>query len=720
MDGSEIESLRKYLKILENSSDGILLMEYDRFIDCNRRAVEIFGCKTKDEIIGKTPYDFSPPFQPDGVSSKIKALEKISMALREPQMFEWLHLDKDGKIRYTEVSLNHLGGKILLAIVRDITERKEIERKLKKYERFYKNARDLFFMLDSHGRFVDINPKFAEIMGYEVDEIIGQTSKNLVHPEDLGKLKNYFKRALSGDIVRGEFRAVSRNGDVLWFEVVEWPVFEEDKVAGIEGILRDVTDRKLAEMRLARSEARFRELWENANDIFYIHDLNGNFIEVNKAGRERFGYSKEEIKKLNIRDVVDKNYLPIARKKIEEKVITGEPTEPYELLCYTKNGEPLWVEIRSRPIIVDGKVIAVQGVARDITERKTLEKELRESEEKFRVMAEKSVAGIYLIQDGVFKYVNPKFAEIFGYEVEEMIDKPVGEFIHPEDRGMVEENIRKRIDGEVEAINYTLRILRKDGSVGYVEVYGSRAMFGGRPAVIGTLIDITEIVRLNKLLGTIGRINKLMVYEKNLDNLLKNACESLNEIKIFGNFWICLYKPEPKIISMESPDIFQKIFHSCEVIKRSAEQKKTVIEESKCPHCLLRELYDYCISFPLVSNGKAYGALILHSHRKHSENEIDLLQTLASDLAFAIKTIELEEHRKEAYRQIDKNIEQFAFLIDRIRNPLAIIVGLADIMGGEIGQKIIRETERIDSIIEMLEKGWIESEEIREFLRKSL
>jgi PAS domain S-box-containing protein len=126
-------------------------------------------------------------------------------------------------------------------------------------------------------------------------------------------------------------------------------------------------------------------------------------------------------------------------------------------------------------------------------ERKQAEEALRESENKFRDLSEKSVVGVYLIQDGVFKYVNPRFAEIFDYSVGELIDVlGPNDLPFPKDWPLVEENLRKRMSGQAKSSHYGFRGIKKDGETIYVDVYGSRTMYQGRPAIIGTLLDITE------------------------------------------------------------------------------------------------------------------------------------------------------------------------------------------------------------------------------------
>jgi PAS domain S-box-containing protein len=121
------------------------------------------------------------------------------------------------------------------------------------------------------------------------------------------------------------------------------------------------------------------------------------------------------------------------------------------------------------------------------------EEALRESEGKFRDLAEKSMVGIYLIQDGLFRYANSEFADICGYRIEEMIDVfGPKDVIFPEDLPLVEENIGKRISGELESLRYEFRILTGGAQVRYGEVYSSRTLYRGKPAIIGTLLDITD------------------------------------------------------------------------------------------------------------------------------------------------------------------------------------------------------------------------------------
>ncbi len=147
---------------------------------------------------------------------------------------------------------------------------------------------------------------------------------------------------------------------------------------------RLVGEKRRAEGDLRASEERFREFVEKANDIICTHDLEGNFTSANPAATRIYGYSPEEMLQLNIADIVDPEYLPLARQKVQEKLEGSPWTKPYELLTYSKEGKPVWVEVSARLLERAGQPVEVLGIARDITERKRAEEELRQSFEKLR------------------------------------------------------------------------------------------------------------------------------------------------------------------------------------------------------------------------------------------------------------------------------------------------------------------------------------------------
>ena len=132
------------------------------------------------------------------------------------------------------------------------------------------------------------------------------------------------------------------------------------------------------------------------------------------------------------------------------------------------------------------------GIGKVNEMRRKYEEKLKESEEKFRNLVEGSLVGVYIIQDNKFRFINKKLAEIFGYTREEMMKIKVSDTVAPEDRKLVKENIRKRIAGEIPSLHYTFKALKKNGEKFDLEVFGSRIVYQGKPAVQGTAIDVTE------------------------------------------------------------------------------------------------------------------------------------------------------------------------------------------------------------------------------------
>ncbi|MBI4810932.1 MAG: PAS domain S-box protein [Ignavibacteriales bacterium] len=213
-------------------------------------------------------------------------------------------------------------------------------------------------------------------------------------------------------------------------------------------------------------------------------DLEGKVQTWNPAAERMFGWS-------------EKNEF----RTILELAKQNKPMPHGELRVKRKDGSVIDIEI-SRALLrdPDGKIQGIMAMHSDITERKLaeeaskrVEETLKESEQRYRSLTESAITGVYLIQENLFQYVNPVLASIFGYGVDEIVNKlgPLN-LTAPEDRDVVSENIRRRVEGETAHIRYSFKGLRKDGQRIDIEVHGARVEYNGKPAIIGTLLDITE------------------------------------------------------------------------------------------------------------------------------------------------------------------------------------------------------------------------------------
>jgi len=259
----------------------------------------------------------------------------------------------------------------------------------------------------------------------------------------------------------------------------------EEKVRIMNAGLEKMVQQRSAEIQ--KSEEKYHSLIEQASDTIYVLDINGNFTDVNAAMCKMTGYTHGELLQLNIRDIVDSDEqkadpLPNSMDSNRQPVIR-------ERTFRRKDGGLFTVEVNVKKFTDD----RIMVIARDVTDRKEMEAELREAEVKFRTIAEKSMVGVYIVKNGRFTYVNPRFAEVFGYEPVEMIDTfPIDQIFDVNYRAIANENVRRRIKGEIESVHYEARGHRKDGTSNWVEYYGSRAVIGGEPTIIGSMIDVTE------------------------------------------------------------------------------------------------------------------------------------------------------------------------------------------------------------------------------------
>jgi len=240
--------------------------------------------------------------------------------------------------------------------------------------------------------------------------------------------------------------------------------------------------------RLKNCKGNYETLIEQSFDAIYVLDYEGNFIDANTRLCKMTGYTRDELLKRNITDLIDPQQLKTDpfipyNNKYDEGLLK-------ERRLIRKNGEVFDVEINAKKLTENRLLV----IAEDVTRRKELEIDLHQAELKFRTLAEKSSAAVYVIQQEKLAYINPRFAEIFGYEVYELVNLPtsfIDMIIGEECRALVRKNLWDRYRGDIDYANYEVTGIKKDGALNHVEFSGSRAVIDGEPTIIGTMIDVT-------------------------------------------------------------------------------------------------------------------------------------------------------------------------------------------------------------------------------------
>ncbi|RLF59051.1 MAG: hypothetical protein DRN25_04475 [Thermoplasmata archaeon] len=370
-----------------------------------------------------------------------------------------------------------------------------------------------------------------DLYGYIKKELIGKHVTELMSKNSLSVFEEKFPILKKLRSTECEIEIVRKNGEKrkIWRKSVSL-VDEDGNFSGALCYDRDITRRKEIEMQLRESEHKYRSISETIRDVIFTLDRSGKFTYLSPRFENLTGYSPGEFIGRSFTEVLAPEHVEPTLEKFR-RGLRGEEIPLYEVEILHRDGRRIPVELSVTSLVdTNGKIIGRLGVARDIRDRKKMEQKFIESEEKFRTLAEKSLIGIYLMQDGVFKYVNPKFAEIFGYSTDEIIDKmkPQG-LVHPEDWKIVEENIGRRISGELDSIRYNFIGIRKDGKVVFIEAYGSRIMYRGKPAILGSLLDITDRKKAeDELKKAHEKLKRAYRELKSIDELKDNIIENVS------------------------------------------------------------------------------------------------------------------------------------------------------------------------------------------------
>jgi PAS domain S-box-containing protein len=417
---------RRYRELVEQAADIIYTRDMQgHLISINEAGARFFG-RPAQELVGA---DLTDLFGEE-ISTEELGEDEENV---QNETFRSVHRVKDaqGVMHYLEAittvvcdAESHPTG--ARGVARDITERKGAEEALRESEERYRRLVELSpetIIVHSEGKFVYINTAGMKLLGADSPEqIIGKAILDVVHPDYLETVKARIKQLQveGSQTALIEEKLIRLDGQVIDVEVAGIPITYSGKPA-IQLVVREITGRKRAEEALRQSGERYRDLFENANDLIYTHDLKGNFTSLNKTGEKITGYTRDEALRMNIAQVVVPEQLEKARQMITHKQSEDVPTV-YEIDITAKDGHRVSLEVSTRLIYQDGQPIGVQGIGRDVTKRKRVEAELQASESELRALFA-AMPDVILVLDAEGRYLkvaptNPK-----------LLYKPSGELI---------------------------------------------------------------------------------------------------------------------------------------------------------------------------------------------------------------------------------------------------------------------------------------------------
>ena len=382
-----------------------------------------------------------------------------------------------------------------------------LSQKLKEMQRYLDIASVMIMVLDEQGKISIINKRGCDILEGNENEILGQNWFDQFIPTDnIKDVKTVYRQLMTGEIDltnNYENPIITKKGNR---RIVEWHnTFIRDDEGIITGVLssgQDITEKKIAEQKIIENEIRFKTLFQKNIDAIFISEFgenpNNNFTEVNDAACNLLGYSREELLKLSPRDIgnpVDIFDNPLQQKKIALR-IKEKGHAIFLSNQIAKNGDKIPVEINAH-IVQFGNVPVFYAIARDIRERKKTEKIFRESETKFRTLADYTTDWEYWVQpDGTYNYVSPSCEIISGYTNKELTKNPniLIEIVQPEYKQMMKEHFNLEPGDEGPQSNMEYIITTKDNKLKWIEhscvpIFNENGIFLGRR---GTNRDITK------------------------------------------------------------------------------------------------------------------------------------------------------------------------------------------------------------------------------------
>ncbi len=519
------ESEETFKHLFEESPSGLALVDTQGFIrKVNRALLDMLGI-SPEILIDKNFMDLVAAFGLHTEDYRTDFKERLA--------------DRNSNIELTIPTLNGIkttvsvqsspiktDGNItnILYILTDITERKLTEEALLESERKYRllseNSSDVIWSIDFNGKYQYVSPSVEKLRGFTVEEVMSQHIYQTLMPEGVefvkGQMATLFQYLSQGTEIEStqmfEMEQPCKDGSTVWVEVsisVIWG--KNGEPIGIQGVSRDITERKNTEAALRESEERFRSIFENTTDGIIVSNTNAEFLYSNLAMSEMLGYTPEELKALKVEDIHPQKDLP-AIMDIFNKVVRNEIKTAHDLPMQRKDGSVFNVDINGNLINLKGETCMV-GVFRDITECKKAEIALKEREIKYRLLVDTANEAIVVAQDGMLKFVNRKTIELLeGYTEQEIANTPFLAFIHPNDKEMVVENYKRRIMGEEVEERYSFRVITRAGAVKWVEISAVMIDWDGRPATLNFLSDITERKKMEDALK--DNLNDLGRYKR--------------------------------------------------------------------------------------------------------------------------------------------------------------------------------------------------------------
>ncbi|HVP42912.1 MAG TPA: PAS domain S-box protein [Terriglobales bacterium] len=512
-------------------------------------------------------------------------------------------------------------------------------------------------------RYVYVNPACEQISGYSRQELLRMPYWQLSSPEEREMAVQMAKARLRGEPApaRQERKLIRKDGGIRWLDFTA-TVIEFQGAPAILGTAFDITERKHAEDDLRVQKAYLEQLFDSAPEAIALLNHERSIVRVNREFQRLFGYGPGECVGRDIDMIV-----PEERRAesgfILDTLSRGGPVN-VETTRRRKDGSVVQVSMLATPISLSRSQTAMYLIFRDITEQKRAQEALRESESKFRTVAETAPIAIYIHDGERFLYLNPASEQISGYSRAELLQHGPWRLVHPEYMELLRRRTAARQRGENVLTRYEFPIIAKSGETRWLDFSAGVIQFEGQQAILATAVDITERKRAEGLQTALYRIADTARQAGELPQLYAAIHRIVGELMYAKNFYIAVYDPETQLLSfpyfVDQEDatpapkplgkgLTEYVLRTGKPLLATPERFAELVASGEAESIGAASL-DW-VGVPLKHGDQTFGVLVVQTYEpnvRYGEKEAEILTFVSQHVAGAIEQKRSQERLRDS------------------------------------------------------------------------